>query len=112
MVLDLEELDLRNGPGLVVTIVAIPEGDWLIVDVSVSNNVKALSFLISYILLTARVEVESLLLFSSPSSNNSSSSNCESCTSLVGNDEASVDSSSHGSGSLVKDEPCSLVVSI
>jgi len=112
VVLNLEELNLGNGPRLVVSIVAVPEGDWLIVDISVSNDIKAFSFLVSDVSLTARVEVESLLLLSSPLSDDCSSADGKTGSSLVGNDEVSVGSSSHGSGSLVEDEPCSLVVSI
>ena len=84
MVLNFKKFDLRDSPRLVFTSMAVPESDWLIVSISSANDIKALSFIVSDVLEAARVEVESLLLFSSPSSDDSSSSDSESLASLVG----------------------------
>lgn len=84
MILNFKKFDLRDSPGLILTGMAVPESDWLVVCISSTNDIKALSFIVSDVLEAARVEVESLLLFSSPSSDDSSSSDIESLTSLVG----------------------------
>ena len=84
MVLNFKKFDLRDSPGLILTGMAVPESDWLVVSISSANDIKALSFIVSDVLLATRVEVESLLLFSSPLSDDSSSSDSESLTSLVG----------------------------
>lgn len=84
MILNFDKFDLRDSPGLIVSGHAVPESDWLIVSISSTNDIKALSFIVSDVLEAARVEVESLLLFSSPSSDDSSSSDSESLTGLVG----------------------------
>lgn len=84
MILNFNKFDLRDSPGLIVSGHTVPESDWLVVSISSTNDIKALSFIVSDVLEAARVEVESLLLFSSPSSDDSSSSDSESLTSLVG----------------------------
>jgi len=84
MILNFKKFDLRDSPGLIFSGVAVPESDWLVVSISSANDIKALSFIVSDVLEAARVEVESLLLFSSPSSDDSSSSDSESLASLVG----------------------------
>lgn len=99
MVLDLDHLDLGDGPGLVVTIVAFMEGGWLVVVVTSLPNVEAESLLVSDVSLAARVEVEDLFLLSFPGSDNSGSVLSEALSPLVGDDEVSLDGTSHGLGS-------------
>jgi len=112
MVLDLNHLDLGDGPGLVLTIVASMEGDWLVVVVTSLPDIQAESLLVSDVSLTARVEVEDLLLLSPPVSDDSSSVLSETLSPLVGNDKMSLDGTSHGLGSCIEDPPCSLVLGI
>jgi len=110
MVLDLNHLDLGDGPGLVLTIVASMESGWLVVVVTSLPNIQAEALLVSDVSLAARVEVEDLLLLSFPLSHDSSSVLSEPLSPLVGDDEVSLDSTSHGLGSCVEDPPCSLVL--
>ena len=110
MVLNLDHLDLRDGPSLVVSIVAFVEGNWLIVLVSSLPDVEAEALIVSDVSLTSRVEVEDLLLLTFPLSDDHSSVLGKAMSVLVGNDEVSVDSRSHGLGSGIEDPPCSLVL--
>lgn len=112
MVLNLDELDLGNSPRLVVSLMAFPEGNWLVVHVSSTRYIKAESFVVSDVSLTARVEVESLIGLTSPLSNDGCSSNVECMSLLVRYDEVSIGSRSHGLSSWVKSEPGSLVVRV
>lgn len=90
MVLDLDKLDLGNGPSLVVSIVAVPEGDWLVVGVLSSVDIKALALVVSNVMLAAGVEVESLLLLSLKWSDHCGLSNLESSVNLVRNNKISM----------------------
>lgn len=105
VVLDLHHLDLGDGPGLVLTVVAAVESGWLVVVVTSLPDIQAESLLVSDITLAARVEVEDLLLLSPPGSDNSSSVLSEALSPLVGDDEVSLDGTSHGLGSCVEDPP-------
>jgi hypothetical protein len=110
VVLDLHHLDLGDGPSLVVAVVAFVEGHWLVVLVSSLPDVKAEALVVSDVSLTARVEVEDLLLLTSPGSDDHSSVLGKAMSVLVGDDEVSLGSGSHGLGSSVEDPPRSLVL--
>lgn len=83
VVLDLDELDLRNGPSLVVSFMAFPESHWLVVHISSLSYVKAEALIVSDVPLATRVEVETLLLLSSPWSDDGCSSDSEALASLI-----------------------------
>ena len=53
MVFDLDKFDLGDCPSLVVAIVTVPEGDWLVVDISATPDIETLSPVIPDVLLTA-----------------------------------------------------------
>ena len=109
VILDLNHLDLGDGPSLVITIVAFLEGHWSVVGIA-SLDSEAEALVVSDVPLATRVEVEDLLLLTSPGSDDGDSVNVESLALLVGDSKVSGDSTSHGLGSSVEDEPGSLVL--
>lgn len=96
-------------PDLVVTVVAVPPSDYLVVDQSVMDNIQALSSQVSEVLSLSLVELKLLIVVVFELSDNSGSTDSVFCIQLVGNDQVSVLSESDGVGSSVMDEPVSLV---
>lgn len=112
MVGDFDKLELGNDPGLVVAVVACPESDWLVVLVLSTRDIQAEALLVSDVSLTAGVEVEDLLLLTSPWSDDGRLAWLVALAEFVGDDEVLLGGRSHGAGSGVKDPPGSLVVRV
>lgn len=98
---------LVDVPGLVETVVAVPEGSVLVVYVLSTPNIEALSTIVSNVSLGSSIEGRSLVDLTNPWSNSGSNSDSITLLDLVGNDELSLFRSSDSSSSLVKDEPLS-----
>ena len=99
-----------NEPGLVETVVAVPEDNMSSVSVHSTVDIEALLTVVSDVSESSSVEGGSLVDFVLPWSDSGGNSDSESVSSLVGNDEASAGPGSDGSGSLVEDEPLSVVL--
>lgn len=98
-----------NGPGLIETVVAIPEDKVSVVMVMTSVNIKTLSWDVSEISVWSTVVGKSLESFTLPDSDDSSSVSQESLTSLVRDGVVSSVVGSDCNSSSVEDPPLSWV---
>lgn len=96
-----------NGPALVCTIMASPPDDVSVVRVGFSVNIKALSWDVSDVSDRTSIEGSSLVRLTNPLSDDSSSVDLESLSSLVGDGIVSFVNWSNGSSSSVKEPPLS-----
>jgi len=94
-----------NGPGLVGTVVAVPEDNVSVVMVVSTVNIQTFSSVVSNVSVSSLVESRVLIDFSNPWSDNSGNSNSVSLSFLVRDGELSSTGRSDGSSSLVEDEP-------
>jgi hypothetical protein len=90
--------------------VAVPEDNMSHVVVSGSVNIQALLSVVSQVSESSSVEGNLLVNLGSPWSHNSSDSDSESLSVLVGNGVTLVGEGSDGSSSSVEDEPLSVVL--
>lgn len=98
-----------KGPGLVKTVVAVPEDNMVMVVVSVSMNIQALAWNVSKVSSITSIVGNSLLWLTSVLSNDSGSVNVESLSLLVRDSIVSSSVSSDGSGSSVEYPPLLVV---
>jgi len=94
-----------ESPALVSTIVAVPEDDVSVVNITFSMDIEALSTVVSDVSVSSSVEGNMLVDLSNPWSDNSSDSDSVTVALLVGDSELSSTSRSDGSSSLVENEP-------
>ena len=96
---------LVDPPGLVETVVAVPEDNVSVVGVAVSVNIQALLTVVSDVSSGSTVPSDLLVGGSSVWSNADGNSNSELSVELVGNGVSSLLPGSNGVSSGVKDEP-------
>jgi len=94
-----------NIPGLMVTIVAVPEDNMSVVNVSSSVNIEALLSVVSDVSISSTIEGNSLVDLTSPWSDSSRMTDLVSSTHSVGNNVGSSLGRSDGSSSSVEEEP-------
>lgn len=106
-----EGQSLVNPPSLVLSVVAVPEGDMLVVMVLTTVDIKALSSVVLDVSTLLALDPFCLLRnFTSILSDDSSDSDSEALTSLVGESEGSSGRRSDGVGSGIEDPPLLLVL--
>lgn len=101
---DSEVGNLDESPSLVGTVVAVPEDHMSHVVVVATVDIEALTSIISDVSSVTTIDSDLLVNFSSPWSDDSSSSDVETLSKLVRECEVSSQVSSDGSGSLIEDE--------
>lgn len=97
-------------PGLVQSIVAVPEDDMSVVGVLATVNIKALSAVVSDVSSWSSVEDSSLVWFLLPWSHGGSNIDLVFLTLLIGENKLSVLVRSDSSSSSVEDEPLSVIL--
>ena len=90
---------LVNVPGLVETVVAVPEDDVSVMSIVSTMNIEAFTSIVSDVSSGSVVPCDSLVDLSSPLSDGSCNTDSVSLTLLVGNDEVSSGPSSDSSSS-------------
>jgi len=104
------DTSLINVPGLVLTVVAVPEDNVSVVSVRSTMDIETFLSVVSDVSVGTVVPSDSLVVLALPLSDGSSNTNSELVSSLVGDDEVSSSPSSDGLGSGIEGPPL-LVVS-
>jgi len=101
---------LINVPRLAETVVAVPEGNVSVVDVSSAINIEALSAVVLDVSVSSSNPSDPLVVLVSVLSDGSSDTNSESISSLVSDDIVSSGPGSDSLGSIIEGPPLSLLV--